>query len=166
MKKYFTLPLLFVLLFASSCQNEEDTQPPIPTAVLGTWESVGFNDYMELDYATKFEFNADGTFTHSSTLREKDSDLDLGFNFLERGTFRPGLESNILLLVRTEFLHKPYGPDKLFYGEEELDKGYTDPDLEYPLRYEIRDNGNTFLLPGGIVGGDVIVEDRFFERRN
>ena len=166
MKQAFTLSLLITFLFASSCTQEEDPQPSIPTMVLGTWEMVGFNDYMQLDYVTTFHFRADGTYTYSSTLREKDTDLDLGYNFLERGTFRAGSEENMLKLLRTEFLHKPYGAEKLFYSEEELDKGHIEPNQESPLNYEIRDNGNTFLLPGGIVGGDVIVEDRFFERRN
>lgn len=166
MKKYFTLPLLLILLITSSCQEEDSPQHGIPAVVLGTWEMVGYNDYLELDYATSFQFNGDGTYTHSSTLREKDSDLDLGYNFLETGTFRVGSEDNFLKLLRTEFLHKPYGAEKLFYSKEELDRGSTEPNIEYPLRYEIRDNGNTFLMPGGIDGGDVIVEDRFFERRN
>ncbi|MBD3627168.1 hypothetical protein [Cyclobacterium sp.] len=165
MKKHFTLPLLLILLIFSSCQNEEDTLPPFPSTVLGTWEMVGFNDYLKLDYVTSFQFNADGTYTYSSTLREKDSDLDLGFNFLERGTFTAGSEENLIRLARTDFLHKPYGAEKQFYSKEELDKGFVEPNSGYPLRFEIRDNGNTFFIPGGIEGGDVIVPDKFFERR-
>ncbi len=52
MKIIFTLSILITFFFASSCSQDDDTQPGVPTAVLGTWEMVGFNDYIELDYAT------------------------------------------------------------------------------------------------------------------
>ncbi|WP_114748527.1 hypothetical protein [Pleomorphovibrio marinus] len=165
MERFLTLPLLLILLIASACQNDEDTLPSVPTAVVGTWETVGFNDYIELDYVTTYVFRADGTYTYSSTLREKDSDLDLGFNFLERGTFRPGSESDMLKLARTEFFHTPFYGEKLFYSEDELQRGDVRPDDEYPLHYEIRDNGNTFFIPGRFEGG-AITPDMSFERRN
>jgi hypothetical protein len=115
MKKNFTISLLLIILLAGSCQDDQDT---IPTSLIGTWELTSFNDYMGLDFVTTYKFNADRTYEYSSTLREKDTTLDLGYNFWEKGTF--SVEHNTVNFTLTEFLHKPYSGDKPFYSIEEL----------------------------------------------
>lgn len=161
MKNYIFLPLLFLLLMASSCQNDEDT---IPHVILGTWERVIYNDYLELDAVTALHFKADGTYTHSSTLRESGSDQDLGFNFLQTGTFRS--ENQVVKLTTKEFLLQPVYGEKLYYAKEELASNPVEPNEEYPFNYELRNNGMTLFIPGGIVGGDGMVADQSFEKKN
>ncbi len=164
MKQSFTFSFSLLVLFISSCTQDDGPQPMLPSKLLGTWEMVGFNDYLQLDYVYSYEFREDGTYIHRSTFREKGSDLDLGFNFLERGTFRPGSESGLLKLTRTEFFQTPFYAEKLFYSENELQRGDVRPNDEYPLHYEIRDNGNTFFIPERFEGG-AITPDMSFERR-
>lgn len=161
MKKLHTLPLLFILLIAGSCQEDQDT---LPASVLGTWEMVEYNDYIQLDDVATYDFKADGTYSYSTSLRESDNDLDLGYNFLQTGTFRS--EDNVLQLTIDELFYEPHRGQKLYYTREELVSGQVEPNDGYTLNYEIRDNGNTLFLPGRIEGGDVIVPDMSFEKKD
>lgn len=159
MKNVYVFVLVFIGLGFSSCDRDENR---IPVALVGSWETVGLNNYLELDYATTYTFNANGTYTHSSTLRNVGESEDLGYNYFESGNYR--IEENQIIFARTEYLHKPYGASKLFYGLDELDKGHVEPNSEGSQAYEIRNNGQELFFPGGIVGGDDIVEDVTFVR--
>jgi|SRR5690554_1195572 len=161
MKRSFFFPLFFLLLMAVSCQNDEDT---IPTVILGTWEMVDYNDHLELDAVTAYQFNDDGTFTHSSTLRERGSDVDLGYSFLQTGTFRT--HKGVIMVTLDETLLQPYYGEKLYYTREELERTPLESNEEYPFNYELRNDGSILFIPGGIVGGDGIVADRSFEKKN
>ncbi|MDO9552697.1 lipocalin family protein [Rhodonellum sp.] len=161
MKKILTLPLFIILLFASSCQDGDDT---LPLPFLGTWEMVGFNNYLELDYVTIYVFKGDGTYSYSSTLREQGSVVDLGYNFHESGTFL--LDNNTIVFTRTAFLHRPYFGEKVHYAKEELQSTFVEGYPDYSKTYSLRNEGNELFFPGGIVGGDVIEQDMKFEKVN
>jgi len=152
MKRFPVLFLLSLILIISSCQNEDMDKVMIPPALIGLWEVNFYNDYIELDYVTAYVFNANGTYVHSSTLRDRDGSLDLGYNFRSTGNYR--VEGNKIILDLTEHLHKPYGADKMFYQIDELDRGHVvEGHSEGSMNFEIRNEGQELFLPGGLVGG-------------
>jgi len=159
--KKLILALLLILLFASSCQNRNDT---LPSPLLGTWEMVGFNNYLELDYVSTYVFKGDGTYRFSSTLREQGSVVDLGYNFHEFGTFL--LDNSTIVFTRTAFLHRPYFAEKVHYAKDELESVFIEGNTDYSKTYLLRNEGNELCFPGGIVGGDVIEQYMKFEKVN
>lgn len=153
------LPLLLILLVASACKNEDDI---LPSPLLGTWQMVGVDNYLELDYVTIYVFQGDGTYSYSSTLREQGSVVDLGYNFHESGTFI--LENKTIVFTRKAFLHRSYFAEKVYYAKDELQSTFVEGYQDYSISYLLRNEGNELCFPGGIEGGDVIVSDMTFEK--
>ena len=152
MKRFPAFFFLGLILMISSCQNEDMDELMIPPALIGLWEVNFYNDYIELDYVTSYLFNSNGTYVHSSTLREKGGSQDLGYNFRSSGTYR--VEGNKIFLNLTEHLHKPYGADKMFYQVNELDRGHVvEGHSEGSMNFELRNEGQELFLPGGLIGG-------------
>lgn len=152
MRRYPALILLNFILIISSCKNDDIEEQRIPQALIGDWEVTYYNDYLGLDYVTAYTFNQNGTYVHSSTLREKGGSQDLGYNFRSLGNYR--VEANKIILDLTEHLHKPYGADRMFYQIDELDRGHVvEGHSEGSMNFEIRNEGQELFLPGGLVGG-------------
>lgn len=157
--------LLSLSLILSSCQSDDLDEQMIPPALLGLWEVNYYNDYFDLDFVTAYTFNQNGTYVHSSTLREKDRTQDLGYNFRSTGNYR--VEGNKIFLDLKEHLHKPFGAEKMFFQQDELDRAHVaEGQSPAAVTFEIRNDGQELFLPGGIVGGDAIVPDLTLFRVN
>ena len=164
MKRFPAFFFLGLILTISSCQNEDMDELMIPPALIGLWEVNFYNDYIELDYVTSYLFNSNGTYVHSSTLREKDGSQDLGYNFRSTGNYR--VEGNKIIFELIEHLHKPHGASKMFYSKDELDRAHIEGNAKFSSNFEIRNEGQQLFFPGYIVGGDGIVADQTLFRVN
>ena len=78
MKKYFPFALVAVFAALISCtENEEPISP-----LIGTWESRGFVDSLDLWFVETMEFKNDSVFDLTLTVRDTEIESTLGYRLL------------------------------------------------------------------------------------
>lgn len=167
MKKTFqhSMKIIYVLIilvfgFGLTACDRDDNR--IPSALVGSWEMTALNTHLELDFALTYTFNANGTYTQTSTAREVGKSEVLGYSFFSSGNYR--VEDDRIIFALKDHLHKPYGATEPFYTKDELVKGEIDINSEGSQAFEIRTNGQELFFPGGTSGGDIMMPDQTFMR--
>ncbi|WP_143960135.1 hypothetical protein [Litoribacter populi] len=155
MKNLFLIPLLSLLILATGCHEAANE---FEMKLVGTWEMVGFNEYLGLDYVEDYTFHQNGSYVYRHSMREVGERQPVGLIMIERGNY--SYNGTALTKTATFMGYRPY--DESFVPEDRLNP-YPVPE---PGQFELilQNDNQEFLIPGGIVGGDVIVRDKVYVR--
>ncbi|MBT0813161.1 hypothetical protein KIH41_17870 [Litoribacter ruber] len=161
MKKFLLFPLFALLLMFTAC-NEAANE--FENKLVGTWESAGFNEYMELEYVVDYIFNPNGSYEYRHYMREEGERQPVGFIMIERGNY--SYNGHTLTKTATFMAYRPY--EQPYVSEDSLrpydETSYPALNNAQQIELVLQNENREFLIPGGIVGGDVIVEDQVFVR--
>jgi len=157
MKNLFLLPLLALLFLASGCNDAADE---FEQHLVGTWESMVFNEYLGLENVDEYTFHQNGTFERRHYYREEGDRQPVGFSAINRGDYSYNGSTLIYKITFTSF--RPY--EEPYVEENRLNVINQDVKHTSEITMVLQNNNREILFPSHIVGGDVIVPDMVYVR--
>ena len=148
----------FLLLSFSSCENDED---PIYQPLIGQFESSSTErQEPNEEYVTVYSFSKSGDLEIERFIRNSESGILIRYESWEKAKFR-ATKSTITVEGRTFYYMHRLSPE-VITNKEELPEGNAGSS-SYEIRYELRNEGNEFFIPG-YAYDDIYQPDLSFER--
>lgn len=159
MKSWYLFSLLVVLIITSSCN---DAAEDFEQHLVGTWESVVFNDFLSLENVDQYIFHQNGTFEQRHFYREVGNPMIVGFSAITRGDYTYNGSTLSYNIKFSAF--RPY--DEPYVDENLLNVNDQVYNQTFKSELVLQNNNQEILFPSHVVGGDVMVPDMIFFRVN
>jgi hypothetical protein len=158
MKKLYFLNFLILCFALASCNEDADK---INSPIVGEWQQSYYVDDWDKDAVNTMVFRSDGSMTWSGTIRETDSEVDLGYQFYAEGSYK--IEDGKVSVPDYEYFTTEYIASGSYVSKDEL---YANPAFFGIRPFEVNAKQTVLLFPGGCEGDQCFSDIEYYRVDN